>query len=333
MEVVSKTFKQRFQYRKLWGSEPNHWNNNAPNGVYLGVWNGTGTNTPEGVWTVAWFMDCLAEMYAYTMYDEDPTDLNVYVHINIHCNHNQLWTSNDVAANGYIDIGAIYLNPNNLPAIDQNTGKREALRVWHHPCPSGEEPDGNAPIYLENPTGAKYQLEQDIGASRGAWLGGVICNTKSKEGQLITPPNIPDGGWGVHNGTDANGWDLVSVLTFGPDAYDGDGKLKLENVQMPFYIASRGWTSWYQTDSVLESLFDFDIVGDSPFVYIPWAIKKSGNWVSCNRRSDGLSTRKSSNWSTHIIVNSPLNPNVPGDSSGFRKTGNKWRVSPLTPEE
>ena len=327
---VSDIFTQRFQYRQLWGTSDRGWANGAQNGVSLG--NPGTNNTPTGNWTVAWFLDCTCQFYAYTKNDEDPDNFNVYIKIDIECHHNKLWTSNDTPSGGYIDIGAIYLSPDNKPAPPST------YREFTHNATTA---DSGSPIYLHNASGALSQLESDIGANNGTWLAGVICDNGTKEGKTITPGHDHDSSWGTHSGTDSSGWTITHTLVFTPSDYDDDGKMNLENVVIPFYIATRWWPSELVTKSGITTLFDFDLTGD-PFSYVPWAIRKSGSWRSCddhrdsNNNKNGLMVRKSGSFS-HLILNSPLNPNVPGDSNGFRvvdktKTGRRrFGVSPKTP--
>ena len=332
---VSDTVKQRFQYHRLWGTKSHDWNNHAPQGLYYagtgdysadhpeeGI--ASGHDAPTGIWTVAWFLDCTAEMWA-AINEDDPDDLNVYIEVRITCKHNKMWTSVDDPVNGFIDIGGIYLEPDSAP------------NIWTH--------SGASSVYLGNKPLSIKQLEDDIGVTKGAWIGGVICDTHDRDGQVVkpTPPKrssdlvVPDGY------DDYSNWTYTHELVFGPEDYDHDGHMEIDSITLPFYVALRWWDAETVVKVSLEKLFDFDIIGDNPFQYVPWAILKNSNWRSCdnhktNNVKDGLMVMKSNSWS-HLIVNNPLNPKVPGDSNGFRvvdqtKTGlKKWGVSPKTPSD
>lgn len=323
MKYVTDEITRRFQYRQRWGAKDHGWNSGKSDGVRF---EGDSSDSPWGPYTGAWFLDATFHVRAYTRNDEDITDKRVYVQIRMDVAHNKLWTSADIEQNGFIDIGGIYFMPANIPPIGAD-GHREYMREFYHPF--GDYSTG-APVYLHNGDASLSQMESDIGVSPNSAIVRMLIDNGTRQGMIYAGSN--NSGWGVHHGTDVAPYSFDFTIPFTPDQYDDDGKMKIENIQIPLYIASR----YVDVDpprnvvSRIVTLFDFDLVGDGPFQFVPWARRMpGGTWRSCN---DGktLSTRQSGNWN-HIVYNNALNPHVPGDSNGFRVQSSQWAVSPITP--
>lgn len=323
MKYVTDEIARRFQYRQRWGAKDHGWNSGKSDGVRF---EGDSSDSPWGHYTGAWFLDGTFGMRAYTRNDEDITDKRVYVQIRMRINSNKLWTSSQEEENGINDIGGIYFSPTNIPPIGSN-GHREYMREFYHPF---DDYSTGAPVYLHNQDASLRQLEGDIGVSHESALAAVILDNGSRKGRIYAGNNSSS--WGTHSGTNVAPYDFDVTLQFEPEEYDGNGQMKIENVQIPLYIASR----YVDVDpprnvvSRIVSMFDFDLVGDGPFQFVPWARRMpGGTWRSCND-GETLSTRQGGNWN-HIVYNNALNPHVPGDSNGFRVQSSQWAVSPITP--
>jgi hypothetical protein len=177
----------------------------------------------------------------------------------------------------------------------------------------------------------------------------ISINGKSN-GQFYT--------WGLDSAStsDPSRHEKTKVFKIPPEGFDQDGKLLPEYRYVPLYYSWRWWdtsTSNYSVYTALEQGLYLDIISGE-FKYVPWAIVtgllpsldmhnfgvETPFWESCNRypgewtepsgTASGLYSKTSSGWD--LIYCSPINPNVPGDSNGFRVKPNSWVVSPITPE-
>lgn len=315
MRWLSPTITQYFQARNIWGTEYHAWTSGAPvNSTLPGQYSGVDSPASGTKYTVAWFAYFRVETRAYAKNDENPNDSNIYLQIKITTVHNKLWTSNTNAADGFIDIGLI--------AFDASRA-----------APSYTEQSG---IYLHNQDSAKNQLYTWAGISDSNIICGVVADNGYKTGQTV-----PGGTWGTHvNGVDTPVGTKTFTLVFSQNDFNEDGTLKESKRMMPFvhstrYHKNEAGSMVDVTGLTLEPTLDINLEVD-PFIYIPWAIMKSGKWESCNRRDDGLMVCKNGSFSKVVknsIVSMVVNGKLPSTSNGFRVQGGKWEVSPITPDE
>ena len=111
-----------------------------------------------------------------------------------------------------------------------------------------------------------------------------------------------------------SGYQYVGLLTsFHGNDQNQDGYL---------YI---GGTGTYQLDDPLyPDPMRITVPGFLAFLdYFPWAIRKSGSWMSCNRSGGSLTIRKSGSW--RDVKNIATGT---GDNKAFYRQGSNWAVAP-----
>ena len=323
MKYFGLEIREPFRFSTIWGSESHAWASGKSNGLR---YENDADDYPTGLYTMAWL--CCAEvvMHGYTRQDEDSSDKNVYIETKLNVKRNKYWSSSTSEATGFIDIAGIYLMPANRPAIGSD-GRMEPSRTWKHPITSSDRTA--SPYYQHNQDASLLMLERDLGVSHYSALAGCMGDNGTLKGEVFAGSNKSS--WATHAGTNIAPYTFENTITFTQSDYSDDGALKLSNVQVPFYIGQR-WIGGAGDDNVYSAivkLFDFDFTGDSPFRYVPWAARRNGAWRSCNENNT-LNVHENGNWNK-VIYNSSVNPNVPGDSNGFRVQNKKWAVSPITP--
>lgn len=310
MEWLTPKVTQYFQARNIWGVGNFGWTSGRPtNETRQGSF--SGVDSPASwcdPYTVAWYAYFQVDTRAYDNLDENPNDENIYIQVDITTLHNKLWTSNSPASDGFIDIGLIAWDADRVP-------------------PAKESVSG---LYLHDQANAKSQLYNWLGITDNNVICGIIADNGYKTGQTV-----PSGSWGAHvSGTDTPTAKRSFSLKFGPSAFEDDGSLKDSYKYLPFSHATR----YHDNDLTgLNSSRTLDIdLSLDPFIYIPWAIKKSDGYVSCNRLENGLTVYKDGGWN-HVVKNSILsrviNNKFPRTSNGFRIKNSKWDVSPITPSD
>lgn len=324
MKYFGPEIRQPFRYSVIWGAESHAWASGKSQGLR---YENDADDHPTGSYTMAWLLCGEIVARGYTRNDEDPSDKNVYVKMSIKVKRNKYWSSNTGESTGFIDIAGIYFMPANRPAIGAD-GRMESARSWKHPITSSDKTA--SPYYQHNQDASLLMLERDLGVSHYSALAGCMGDNGTRMGQVFAGSN--KSGWAAHSGTNIAPYTFDNTVTFSQSDYSDDGTLKLSNVQVPFYIGQR-WIGGLDDDNVysmITKLFDFDFTGDSPFRYVPWAARRSGAWRSCNENGT-LNVRENGNWNK-VVYNSSVNPNVPGDSNGFRVQSSQWAVSPITPQ-
>lgn len=309
MEYLTPTITQYVQIRELWGAAGDRmrWKSGIPSGVRMGETSIVDTPDSEVPYTVAWFTYFRIDTRAYDKLDENPNDDNIYLEIKITTIHNKMWTSTESPADGFIDIGVLAWNPTRKPPAS-TTGY---------------------PLVYQDHEAARRQLYEWAGIDENNIICGVIADNKSKLGMVD-----PGGTWGSHpNGEDVPRGAIPFTMTFTPDSFNDDGTPKEQ--YMPFVWASR----WHEASNDTAGLqvsrtVDIDLSID-PFIYIPWAVKGSNGYLSCNRLPDGLMVHQNNSWSK-VVKNSILarvvNNKFPKSANGFRVKREKWSVSPITPD-
>lgn len=310
MKWISPAVTQHFQSRIIWGEGNAGWSSGAPrNGTVQNTFSGVDSPSAGSAYTVAWFAYFKVETRAYTKSDENTSDNNIYLQVNITTVHNKVWTSNVAPVDGFIDIGLIAWNPNRQNDHLYTTG-----------------------VYLYDQESSKAQLYNWLGLDGNNVVCGVVADNGNRTGQTI-----PGGPWGSHpGGVDTPVGTRTFTLTFGSNDFNSDGSLKAEKRVLPFCQASR----WHMEDPSqigmsVDPTLNIDLTVE-PFIYIPWGIKKSNGYQTCNRLPDGLMVHKGGSWSK-VVKNSFMSRVVgnsfPSTSNGFRIHSNKWEVSPLTPDD
>ena len=310
MEWLTPTVTQHFQVRQIWGADADKckWASGSPvNGIIQGAYSGVDSIT-SGSYTIGWFAYFTVQSRAYTKSDENPNDDNVYIRVQITTNHNKIWTSNEQPAGGFVDIGLIVWNPDRKPPATTTSSS----------------------LYLSNESASQSQLYDWAGINNNNVVCGVMADNETKRGKTL-----PNGTWGTHASGDDNPVSIRTfTLTFDDSAFTDDGGLKDECKMMPFVMASRWREQETMTGMAINRTLDIDLTVD-PFIYIPWAIMKNGQWVSCNRRSDGLMVYKNGNFSKTVknsVLARVVNGKLPSNANGFRMKNSKWQVSPITPD-
>lgn len=310
--LTPTTIVKYFQIRRIWCSYLDYspyWHSGITDEVYEGKFNGI--DYPEGdLYTIAWYAYFKVAIRAYDRVDEDPTDTNIYLQVKITTIHNAVWSSIEPEHEHFNDVGAL---------------------VW---TVSNQQPpahvENQAPL-LGNYQAAINQLYNWAGVNNNNVVCGVVGDIGSKEAKTL-----PNGTWGTHSGTDTPVAERTFTLTLPASAFNPDGSIKPAYSVLPFVFCKRSREP-VDEEAILETVrtINLDLTLD-PFIYIPWGVRKSGDFVSCNRLAAGL-TKKTSSGFTRIIKNSILSRivdgQIPSTSNGFRKTQTSWEVSPLTPED
>lgn len=273
------------------------------------------TDHPVGdPYTLAWYAYFKMDVRAYTKSDENQSDTNVYLKVTLTTQHNKVWSSNDTAhQEGFVDVGAI---------------------VWNSTPPLKKQPysfEGGFDGLLYDQDGAIRQLYDWAGVNDN----NVVCGIVGDNGQMKAK-TMPVGSWGTHNGTDSGALaPREFTLVYPESCFNNDGQLKEEFRKPPFAWVHRGRQAVLPlADLYVEDTIQINLDID-PFIYIPWAIRKSGEYLTCNRREDGLTVYKNGGFNkvvTNSILSIVVGNNFPNNSNGFRIHNNKWEVSPITPD-
>lgn len=308
MKWISPKVSQWFQVRTHW-NDGDGWVSGAPiNGIIQGKFEGI-DRPLSPIYTVAWFAYFQVDTRAYTKLDENPNDTNVYMQVDITTIHNVIWTSAVSAKDGFIDIGIITWAPGVEPGSKTNAG----------------------PEYLYNQSASKAQLYDWIPTNDSNVVCGVIADNGNRTGQTV-----PIGSWGSHGSGDDNPVPTRSFeLVFTEADFNDDGTIKDEKRHLPFLMATRFHPPDRSVSLASNRTLDIDL-SVSPFEYIPWAIRKNGSWVSCNRRDDGLMVHEGGGWNKVVknnFIAQVRNGKIPINANGFRVQRNGWNVSPITPDE
>lgn len=316
MKWLTPTITKHFQIRTIWGANASSctWSSGTPWNKLVKEGSYSGTDSPSGRYTAAWFAYFTVNVRPYTKLDENPSDNNIYLDIKIITNHNKIWTSNEASAGGFIDIGLIAWSPKNKPSY-----------------PNAVIDTTSTNLYLNDYQNALKQLYGYAGVTDDD----VICGAMSDNGQK-TGGTVPNGTWGSHpNGADSSARTQNFTLKFDESCFKDDGTLMDKYKRLPFYMLSRYRPDDSHATLAVTATIDTDLSID-PFIYIPWGIKKSTGWLSCNRNNNGLVVREKGSWSK-IVKNSVLsrviNNKFPSSSDGYRVKSEKWNVSPITPPD
>lgn len=310
MQWLTPTITQHFQLRQIWGLGSHAWTSGAPaSGIIIGENSSVDSPVTSGnPYTVAWYAYFRVNTRAYTKEDENINDENIYIEIKIATLHNKLWTSNASEQDGFVDIGVLSWDSNRKPPAETIVSQE----------------------YIHNQSAAKTQLYDWAGISDSNVICGVIADNGYKTGQTV-----PNGAWGTHlGGIDTPVAERTFTMVFDASYFNDDGTLKEQYRMMPFNYALRSHPGSGTVRMTLDRTIDVDLSVD-PFIYIPWAIMKNGQWVSCNRRPDGLMVYKNGSFSKAVrnsILARVRNGKLPSNANGFRMKNNKWQVSPITPD-
>lgn len=312
MRWRSPTINKYFQMRRIWHS-PDHspsWNSGTVAEVVEGTY--VGTDSPKSVddggdlYTLAWYAYFYMNARAYDLVDEDPSDENIYLSITIRTVHNCVWSNTETdKTENFNDI---------------------AVLVWTTSNKQPYDIEEDMPILLGDYEAAVDQLYNWAGIDGGNVVCGCVGDIGAQESMTT-----PGGSWGQHAGTDT-AWpdveDKSFTLTFPPSAFNADGSLKDEYKILPFVFAKRSREP-SDAEAILEveRTVTIDLNIDPGMSYIPWAIRKQGSYVSCNRLADGLTLRKNGSFAK-VVKNSA----VSSKPDGQRVQGNRWIASPITPE-
>lgn len=168
---------------------------------------------------------------------------------------------------------------------------------------------------------ADVQAYDGSGSNAPSWAGGQSARDASRH-----PASGRTYGWfrwqfscsSTPNSDNAsgagNGYIYIGKLTdYHGNDQDQDG-----------YIYLGGTGTYYVEDPLYPDPYRITVPGFMRFLdYYPFAVRKSGQWMSCNRSGGSTTIRKSGSWRDvkNVVVGQ-------GNDHAFIRSGSSWEVAP-----